>query len=413
MRQAVPDRRKATAGVVPGLSAMLGAGLLAAIAPAAAAAGTWLLAGAVIAFLTALCGAFSTSDQSRRFVGVGGGYLYTRHQLGVLPGRMAGSTVLVGRIVAGAAIAGTFGVYVVPQHPVVAAIAVSLVAMLADALGMRPSRGVMIAVLVITLAGLALFVAVSFAIAPPPALPLPPDIAGKDDPGGLLTAAGLMFFGFLGFERVTSSSQQEYTVRQMRVAIPVMLVGALVAALAVGGAALYQLGGPRLALSPAPLLDALAAADAQLLQPLMSGVAGIATLFGLLLAIGSIRRTLSAMAEFSDVPPSLAIVGERGVSAPAAVISGLAVAMAAALLNPPQAIGVSACLLLFYYAFTNASARLLMPAERAWPRRAACFGLGFSVLVGMNMSVKYLVVVVLVMVVGCLAGAVTSRYARN
>lgn len=413
MQPAVPDRLKVTAGVVPGLSAMLGAGLLVAISPAAAEAGTWLLLGVVIAFLAALCGAFSTSDQSRRFVGIGGGYLYSRHQLGVLPGRMAGSTALVGRIVAGAAIAGTFGVYVVPQYPVTAAIVVSLIAAAADALGVRPSRGVTTAVLVITVVGLALFVAVAFAIAPPEVLPLPADVEGKDDPGGLLAAAGLMFFGFLGFEQVTSSSEQEYSVRQLHVAIPVIMVGTLVTTVAVAGAALHQLGGPRLALSPAPLMDALAAADAQSLQPFMAGVAGIATLFGLLMAIGSIRRTLSAMAEFSDVPPALAIVGSRGVSAPAAVLSGAAVAVAAAVLNPPQAIGVAACLLLFYYAFTNAAARLLMPADRTWPRRVACFGLGFSVLIGMNMSVKYLAVVVLVMIVGCVAGAISSRYARK
>lgn len=392
---------------------MLGAGLLVAISPAAAAAGSWLLLGIVIAFIAALCGAFSTSDQSRRFIGIGGGYLYSRHQLGVLPGRMAGSTALVGRIVAGAAIAGTFGVYVVPQHPVMAAIVVSLIAAAADALGVRPSRGVTLAVLLITLVGLALFVAVAFAIAPPEALPLPADVEGTDNPGGLLAAAGLMFFGFLGFEQVTSSSEAEYSVRQLHVAIPVMMVGTLVATVAVAGAALHQLGGPRLALSPAPLMDALAAADAQSIQPLIAGVAGIATLFGLLTAIGSIRRTLGAMAEFSDVPPALAIVGSRGVSAPAAVLSGAAVAVAAALLNPPQAVGVATCLLLFYYAFTNAAARLLMDRERTWPRRAACFGLGFSVLIGMNMSVKYLVVVVLVMVVGCVAGAITSRYARK
>ena len=90
-----------------------------------------------------------------------------------------------------------------------------------------------------------------------------------------------------------------------------------------------------------------------------------------------------------------------------------AVATAAALLNPPQAIAIAACLLLFYYAFTNTAARLLTPADRSWPRRTACYGLCLSVLVGMNMSVKYLVIVVFVMSVGCVAGAITSRYARK
>ncbi|MBP2331170.1 APA family basic amino acid/polyamine antiporter [Kibdelosporangium banguiense] len=413
MKQAVPHRLQVAAGVVPGLSAMLGAGLLTGLAPAAGAAGRWLLAGIVIGFSIALCSGFSTGDQSRRYAGVGGGYLYTRHQLGVLPGRMAGSAALVGRICAGAAVAGTFGVYVLPEHPVYAAIGVSLAATALDAVGFRPPRGLVIGVVVTVVLTLTLYVAVCFSIAPPDPVPLPADVAGSDNVGGLLPAAGLMFFGFLGFEHVTSSTDRTYSVRQMHIAVPVLMIVTLVAGLAVAGATLHQLGGPRMAVSPAPLRDALAAADGQFFQPLISGVAGIATMFGLLLAVASIRRTLSAMAEFSDVPPSLSIVGPRGVSAPAAVLSGVAIAAAAALLNPPQAIGVAACLLLFYYAFTNASARLLTPADRTWPRRAACFGLGLSVLVGMNMSVKYLVVVVLVMTAGCVSGAIISRYARK
>jgi APA family basic amino acid/polyamine antiporter len=392
---------------------MLGAGLLVGLSPAAAASGHWLLAGIGLAFLTALCSALSTSDQSRRFAGIGGGYLYTRHQLGVLPGRMAGASALVGRICAGAAVAGTFGVYVVPEQPVVAAVAVTVAATVLDAFGFRPPKGLVVAIVIAVLVALALVITVCFAIAPPPAPPLPADVAGVDDVSGVLTSAGIMFFAFLGFEHVTSAAERIYTVRQAKVAIPVILVITLAVGLALGLAALHQLGGGRLALSPRPLYDAMLAADAASMAPIVSGAAGFATLLGLLIAVGSIRRTLGAMAEFSDVPPSLANVGSRGVSAPSAVLAGIAIGLAAALLNPPQAIGVAACLLLFYYAFTNASARLLMSGDRVWPRRSACFGLGFSVLIGMNMSVKYLVVVVLVMAVGCVAGAISSRYART
>ncbi|TCO48039.1 APC family permease [Actinocrispum wychmicini] len=413
MTQAAPDRLRATAGVFPGMAAMLGAGLLVGLAPASAAAGRWLIAGIVLAFLAALCGALSTSDQSRRFAGVGGGYLYTRHQLGVLPGRMAGSVALVGRICAGAAVAGTFGVYVVPHHPVIAAIVMVAAGTVLDASGFRPSRMLVMSVVIFVVAVFAIVVVACFAIAPPPALPLPADVPGADDASGLLTAAGAMFFAFLGFEHVTSTNERVYTIHQSRVAIPVILTVTLGAGVALGVAALRQLGGGRLALSPRPLYDALIAADAASLTPLITAAAAVATSFGVLTAIGSIRRTLSAMAEFSDVPPSLANVGPRGVSVPAAVLSGIAIAGAAGLLNPPQAIEVAACLLLFYYAFTNASARLLMSGQRVWPRRSACFGLGLSVLIGMNMSVKYLVVVVMVMAVGCVSGAVSSRYARR
>jgi basic amino acid/polyamine antiporter, APA family len=392
---------------------MLGSGLFVGLAPAAAEAGHWLFAGIGLAFLAALCSALSTSDQSRRFAGIGGGYLYTRHQLGVLPGRMAGSAALVGRICAGAAVAGTFGVYVVPEHPVYAAIAVSVAALVLDAFGFRPPRGLVAAIVVVVVLTLAMVIAVCFAIAPPEQLPSAQAAVGSDDFSGLLAAAGIMFFAFLGFEQITSSSEQVYTVRQRNVAVPVIMLVTLAAGLGLGAAMLHQLGGARLALSPAPMRDALAAADAQSLQSMVSGAIGLATLLALITTVATIRRTVSAMAEFSDVPPTLANVGSRGVSAPAAVLSGGAVAGAAALLNPPEAIGLAACLLLFHYAFTNASARLLLPTERVWPRRSACFGLGFSVLLGMNMSVKYLVAAIVVMAAGCLAGAISSRYARK
>lgn len=413
MIQAAPDRLRATAGVFPGLAAMLGAGLFAGLAPASAAAGRWLIAGIVLAFLTALCGALSTSDQSRRFAGVGGGYLYTRHQLGVLPGRMAGSVALVGRICAGAAVAGTFGVYVTPAYPVIGAVVLVAGATVLDAAGFRPSRMLIMSAVIFVLVVLTIVVIASFAIAPAPSLPLPPNAPGADDPTGLLTAAGVMFFAFLGFEHVTSTNERTYSIRQSRIAIPAIMLVTLGACVTVGIAVLRQLGGGRLAVSPRPLYDVLVAADAASLTPLVSAAAAVATGLGVLTAVGSIRRTLSAMAEFSDVPPSLANVGSRGVSMSAATLSGIAIAGAASLLNPPQAIEIAACLLLFYYAFTNASARLLMPGQRVWPRRAACFGLGFSVLIGMNMSVKYLVVVAMVMAVGCVAGAISSRYARR
>jgi len=53
-------------------------------------------------------------------------------------------------------------------------------------------------------------------------------------------------------------------------------------------------------------------------------------------------------------------------------------------LSPSTTIGFAACAMLAYYAFTNASARILLKEDRTWPMRTACFGLGLSVLYGMT-----------------------------
>ena len=56
------------------------------------------------------------------------------------------------------------------------------------------------------------------------------------------------------------------------------------------------------------------------------------------------------------------------------------------------ALGVAACGTLFYYAFTNASARVLLQNDRTWPMRTACLGLGLSVLLAMSMPVPALLI---------------------
>ena len=74
-----------------------------------------------------------------------------------------------------------------------------------------------------------------------------------------------------------------------------------------------------------------------------------------------------------------------------------------------HSIGLAATCALFYYAFTNASARLLVAAQRSWPARTSCFGLGFSVLIGMTMPAADLLIALGVSGVALLAGPLVSR----
>ncbi|HEX5118887.1 MAG TPA: amino acid permease [Pseudonocardiaceae bacterium] len=384
--------------MIGGLGAMLGAGLFAGLSPATGLVGRWLPLALVIAAVPAAMSCCSTGDQAGVFPGPGGGYRYTREQLGRWPGRIAGGLYLAGRAAAAAALAGCFGAYLDPNHPVLPALVLLAAVLAADALGLRPTPTVVRTLTVVVLVVLALVVVACFAIPPPPPTGVAPPAGtpGLDDATGLLPAAGVLFFAFLGFEQVTTGNGRP---RRPRVVIPVLVAVALATYLVVAFAVLRQLGPTRLAVSAVPLRDALDAASAAPLDPVVTVAAMVATALGLLLVVGGGRRTAGAMAAGGDLP---------GVATWARVFVVGAGAVGVLVAGPAQAIELAATCALFYYAFTNASARLLSSEDRAWPARTACFGLGVTVLIGMTMPPVDLAIALGVTVVSGLAGPLVA-----
>src|SRR5918998_3497110 len=116
--------------VVIGLGAMIGAGVFAAIGPAAKAAGAWLLLGLILAGLVAYCNAMSSAWLAVRYSQSGGTYVYGRERLGPFWGYQAGWGFLVGKVASCAAMALTFGYYLAPEvaRPLAVAAVVILVA---------------------------------------------------------------------------------------------------------------------------------------------------------------------------------------------------------------------------------------------------------------------------------------------
>jgi basic amino acid/polyamine antiporter, APA family len=234
--------------VLSGLAAMMGAGLLVGIAPAAELAGTWLLAGLALAALVAVACGLSISDS-------------------VTP------LLVLGRSAGAAAIAAAFGRYLVPEHPAVGAVAVLAVTTTLCAAGGTPSPTLIRAGAVLVLAVFAVFVAACFAITPPV------NPSGADEPAGLPAATALLVFGFLGFDRGVRTRRHRF----------VTIGAALLVYLAVAGAALHQLGSARLALSPVPLRDALIAADASGIDRILTVGAALATVLALLSVLSDLR----------------------------------------------------------------------------------------------------------------------------
>ncbi len=195
--------------------------------------------------------------------------------------------------------------------------------------------------------------------------------------GGILQAAGLLFFAFAGYARIATLGEE---VRDPARTIPRAIPIALGIALAVYGlvaiAGLTVLGPGGLADATAPLSDAVRAAGADWLVPIVR-VGGAAAALGSLLAlILGVSRTTLAIARDQHLPHALAAVHPRfGVPHRAELTVGTVVALLAATTDVRGAIGFSSFGVLAYYAITNASAWTLTPQEGRPNRLVPVIGL--------------------------------------
>ncbi|MET0578389.1 MAG: amino acid permease, partial [Ilumatobacteraceae bacterium] len=103
-----------------GLGSMIGAGVFAAIGPAAQVAGSGLLIGLAVAATVAFCNATSSAALAAVHPVSGGTYVYGREHLGPFWGYLAGWGFVIGKIASGAAMALTVGAYAAPswQRPI-------------------------------------------------------------------------------------------------------------------------------------------------------------------------------------------------------------------------------------------------------------------------------------------------------
>lgn len=405
-------RLSSGAGAVPlVLSGMLGAGVLVGPSPAAAAAGMWSPFGLLVAVLTAACAASATAHQAAAYRGPAPADACVRGRMGLLPARVAASAHLAGQVAALAAVARVLGDFLLPgSAPVVASVAVLLV-VLAATTGLRIRGAAAWTWLALTGAVLGLVVVTCFAIDPVP--PLPAGAAPEDSAVGITGAAGVLFFAFLGFERLTSPAEGRDRVPPAVVKRGVVVSFAVVSAvLAVVTAALvHQLGWSRLALSPTPVRDVLAAAAASELAPLVGAGAAVALLPVLLAALESARSTALGLVRDGDLPRGLERRSRAGTPFLVDVGVGVAAVAVALLVEPVAAMAFASCSLLVHCAFANAGARLLLADEGGWPMRAACLGMGLSVVIAMSMPISAMLATLVVVVVGPLAtGGVSRRW---
>lgn len=384
---------------------MLGAGLFAGVALAASVAGPWLLLGLPIAMLTALCCALSAADQAVAYGGPGAVYASVRDRVGVVPGRIAASTGMVGHLVGMAAIARVISDYA-GLSAGFAPVAILLVVLAATAGGRLGSRAGCLWI-AITAAVLVLLVAASFAIPAAPAAGVRVGPAGTAS--GITAAAGVLFFAFAGFERVAAPEAGSPENGRLRRGLLISVLTAGGAIFVVAAGFLFQMGAARLALSPVPAADVVVAAAAGNLRPLVSVGAVLIMVPALLAALETFRSTGVALAYDGDLPAVL-LRRTSGHATPYLLdlCGGVVAAGMSMLLGPASAIALSACCLLIQYALGNAAARLVVEG-RTWAMRRACLGMALAVVLAMSMPVPAMAGTLVVAIAGPVCIGLLSR----
>jgi APA family basic amino acid/polyamine antiporter len=399
--------------VVIGLGSMIGAGVFAALAPAAAAGGAGLLIGLALAAVVAYCNATSSAWLAARYPQSGGTYVYGRERLGEFWGYLAGWGFVVGKTASCAAMALTVGSYVRPAqaHAVAVAAVVALTAV--NYVGVQKAAWLTRVIVAVVLAVLA---AVVTACLTSSAADTGHWAVGTDAGWhGVLQAAGLLFFAFAGYARIATLGEEvrdpaRTIPRAISVALGITLTVYAVVALAV----LAVLGPGALARTTAPLADAVRAAGVPGLAPVVRVGAAVAALGSLLALVLGVSRTTLAMARDRHLPHVLAAVHPRfQVPHRAELAVGAVVAVLAAFADVRGAIGFSSFGVLAYYAVANASAWTLVPAAGRPPRIVPALGTAGCLVLAFALPGTSVLWGVVVLALGAAAYGVRRMLARS
>ncbi|MDQ1572115.1 MAG: basic amino acid/polyamine antiporter, family [Actinomycetota bacterium] len=401
--------------VVVGLGSMIGAGIFASFAPAAAAAGAGLLVGLGVAAIVAYCNASSSAQLAAQYPTSGGTYVYGRERLGEWPGFMAGWSFVIGKTASCAAMALTFAAYAAPvgwEKPV--AVAAILVLATVNYFGVTRTAGLTRVIVAIVLIVLVLVVIAG----------LIGGTSSHNDLGrnlfahgwyGILQSAGLLFFAFAGYARIATMGEEvKDPARTIPRAILTALGVTLVIYALIAVTALVAIGPDRLATSTAPLVDLVREGAWSWAAPLVRIGAAVAASGALLALVAGVGRTTLAMARNRDLPSWLAGVHPKyRVPHHAEIALAVVVSILVLTTDLRGAIGFSSFGVLLYYFIANVSAVTQDKDHRRYPRVLQVVGaLGCLVLVS-TLPPTSIIVGLGVLVVGALYRWVRLRLANR
>lgn len=390
--------------ITTGLAAILGAGIFAVIAPAAALAGPALLVAFGIAAFVALCNALSSVQLAAVFPRSGGTYEFGHRMLGEQWGFIAGWMFLVANTVGPGVSALAFGSYLhalwpsVPDH--VAAVGIAAVMIGLDAAGIRRSVRITSVIVIISIISLVTVAAIA----------LPSTHLSNFTPFapggfvGILQASGLLFFAYTGYSRIATLVEE---VRNPKRTIPKASVIALgtvfLLYIFVAGTAIAVLGASGVAGSSnsfSPLATMMMVVGSGVGVALVVGGALLTTFNEGLSDLLGVSRVAFAMGRERDLPSGLAKLGENKNPWRSVIFVGAITVVVAAFAPLETAVAVSSFGTLLYYSITNVSAMKLPGSQRRFPRVLAVAGLIGCLGLAFVLPIEYVLIGLVILAAG-------------
>lgn len=397
--------------VAIGLGSMIGAGVFAAFAPAAAAAGSGLLIGLAIAAVVSYCNATSSAQLAAQYPTSGGTYVYGREQLGPWSGFLAGWCFVIGKTASCAAMALTFAAYAAPagwERPVAALAVAALVAV--NYFGVTRTAGLTKIIVSVVLVVLALVVVAGLVSGEADTSRLTGDGAPSGF-YGILQSAGLLFFAFAGYARIATMGEEvRDPSRTIPRAILIALFGALAVYAVIALVSLSTLGASHLAATTTPLADVAAAGGWEWTNVVVRIGAAAAALGALLALIAGIGRTSLAMARNRDLPSWLSAVHPvHSVPYRAELALGALVIVLVLTMDLRGAIGFSSFGVLLYYFVANISAYTQGREARMYPMVVQILGALLCLVLVVTLPIESIVGGIVLVAVGVLYRVVLVR----
>lgn len=337
---------------------IIGAGIYVLLAPATSDAGAMVWLSFLLAAALAALTGFSYAELSAMFPRAGSEFEYARHAFPLPIAFVTGWLAAAALVVASAAVSLGFARYLtnfVDMDERVAALGLIAVVTLSALRGIEHSVRLTIALGVIEVGGLLAVIAIG----------VPHigdvDLLESNGTGGIIAAAALIFFAFLGFDEVvTLAEEAEHPTRNVPRALLIGLAISAVLYMSVAIAAVSVLGADTLGASPRPLADVFATAVGDRSAQVVTAIALVATTNTTLLALVAGSRVFYGMAQAGSFHPSLGRVsGRTGAPNEAIMVVALGAAGFALLGDPALVASVTDAAVFVVFVSVNASVIVL------------------------------------------------------